>query len=68
VDRLLIIGCGIPVIRQDQVGPGPVAEPLQLKIQSYHQRGYFCRSRSISRGVKNSRPSAPAAAPVAPLE
>jgi hypothetical protein len=54
VDRLLIIGCGMPVIHQDQVGPDPVAEPLQLKTPVLPPARYFFRNRIMSRGAKKS--------------
>jgi hypothetical protein len=62
VDRLLIIGCGMPVIHQDQAGPDPVAEPLQLKTPVLPPARYFCRNRIMSR--ERRRAAAGAGAPL----
>jgi len=48
--------------------PTRLVNRCSSRFQSNHHRGYFCRNKIVSSGPKNSKPPAPAATAVVPLE
>ena len=60
VDRLFVLGGGIPVGQQGRIRADPGYESAELQREVEPHRGYRCRKRIISRVAAKRAPPMPA--------